>query len=128
MEIVLRPQKASLHPKPPSSPMGDNRTRSPSPRGRRHHGENERHAGRSKDHRSSTRHNERREDEYDTKHLQPSRDRSRGRNSDEEDRHDRRKKCVTVHLTPRLSTYHPFPGERETNLRSAKLGRRRRGG
>ncbi|KAH9960480.1 mid region of cactin-domain-containing protein [Russula dissimulans] len=69
--------------------MGGDRTRSPSPRGRRHDGESERHSGRSKDPRSSARRDERREDEYGTTHR---RDRSRGRSSEEEDTHEKRKK------------------------------------
>jgi hypothetical protein len=79
-------------------PMGRERQRSPSPRGRRHDARHEhRRRDRSRDDRSSTHRDVEREDKYDARHRQPSRDRSRGRSSDE-DRREKSKKCVPIHL------------------------------
>ncbi|KAH9998340.1 mid region of cactin-domain-containing protein [Russula vinacea] len=77
--------------------MGRDKKRTPSPRGRSHDGrsqehEHERRRDRSRDHQSSARRGEKRGEEYDSKRRQRSRDRSGGRNSDEEDRHEKSKR------------------------------------
>jgi hypothetical protein len=94
--------------KPSLSPMGRDRQRSPSPRGRRHDGQSQEHEyerrrDRSRDHQSSSRRDERRGEEYDSKRRQRSRDRSGGLSSDDEDRREKSKRCGTMHLK------HDFP-------------------
>ena len=86
--------------------MGHDKRRSPSPRGRDHDQVrgHERDYGRSKDHsrdnRSSIYRDGRRDDGYDTRNRQRSRERSGGRSSEDEDRREKTKKGVATCFIP----------------------------
>jgi hypothetical protein len=99
-------------PKPSLSPMGRDRQRSSSPRGRHFDGrsqehEYERRRDRSRDPQSSTH----RDEEYDSRRRQRIRDRSRGRSSDDEDRREKSKRCVTMHLKHDFTLTNPLKAE-----------------
>lgn len=112
--------------------MGRDRQRSPSPRGRHHDGrsqehEYERRRDRSRDHQSSSRRDERRGEDSDSKRRPRSRDRSRGRSSDDEDRREKGKKCVTMHLKRDLPLTNALRRKRDkSEERKARKAEKRR--